>query len=534
MTNLESENRRGENKRNTTYASLFERACQIASQFDSTRKFQSEFGSVRSVLGRLLFRGYWQLACLEPWRESDRKDLPRDFLSRGQTTCFHSSVSPEALYRLVEQSLGTLLSFDEVIRYVTVLSWKAGPNDAGHPGFEHDGYHAIKVRYIEDGAELHIPGYLGLFSENDIEDPDYAITQFFNHFANRYPDECRAIFTLVQATLFCIRKIAIVGLEDFTSLGTFDQVNATIVQAEANCQALAVLDPDLPNRMSSKGSLLEAVRTDNERVRQSILALDNMTGLAGVKTQVVQLFNLLDYRRRRMESGIPVDQNSLDHIVFVGNPGTGKTTVARLLGELYGALGALPTGQLVEVDRSSLVASYVGQTASLTKSQVAAAMGGVLFIDEAYTLSPASGTGTDFGGEAIDTLLKEMEDHRGQFVVVVAGYPGEMKRFLRSNPGLASRFTKTITFDDYSAEELAEIFRVMCIQGHHLLARDAAEVASSCLLKLSIDQKETFANARGVRSYYERCQVRLANRMMREPNASLDELNRFEVVDVQE
>ena len=184
--------------------------------------------------------------------------------------------------------------------------------------------------------------------------------------------------------------------------------------------------------------------------------LDALVGLAAVKDEIHHQAELLRVDRLRTEHGLKTPGVNR-HLVFVGNPGTGKTTVARLVAGIYRALGVLPQGQLVETDRSGLVAGYVGQTALKTIDVVKSALGGVLFVDEAYTLA-----GDDFGSEAINTLVKAMEDHRDDLVLIVAGYPDEMEVFIRSNPGLSSRFRTTITFDDYSDDELVAIFASMC------------------------------------------------------------------------
>ena len=187
--------------------------------------------------------------------------------------------------------------------------------------------------------------------------------------------------------------------------------------------------------------------------------LESLVGLETVKKEVKNLVNLVKVRKLRQENDLPVPPMSF-HMVFVGNPGTGKTTVARLISGLYAAIGVLSKGQLVEVDRSGLVAGYVGQTALKTQEVIQSALGGVLFIDEAYSLA-RKGMENDFGREAIDTLVKLMEDHRDDFLVIVAGYTQEMHDFLTSNPGLISRFNKYIDFPDYTDDELMQILELM-------------------------------------------------------------------------
>ena len=202
--------------------------------------------------------------------------------------------------------------------------------------------------------------------------------------------------------------------------------------------------------------------------------LDGLTGLAPVKAEVRQLIDMVRAEQMRRAAGLPVSQVSR-HLVFTGNPGTGKTTVARLLGQLYAAIGVLGTGQLVEVARSDLVAGYVGQTAIKTTEAVQRALGGILFIDEAYALTRSSGSGQDFGQEAVDTLVKLMEDHRDELVVIAAGYSEEMAQFISSNPGLPSRFPRMIRFPDYSTGELASIFTSMCERDRYQVSADALD-----------------------------------------------------------
>ena len=238
--------------------------------------------------------------------------------------------------------------------------------------------------------------------------------------------------------------------------------------------------------------------------------LEDLVGLEEVKKDVKNLMNLVKVRKLRQENDLPVPPMSL-HMVFMGNPGTGKTTVARLVSGLYAAIGVLSKGQLVEVDRSGLVAGYVGQTALKTQEVIKSALGGVLFIDEAYSLS--SGGENDFGREAIETILKAMEDHRDDLIVIVAGYTGPMEKFLTSNPGLESRFNKYFFFPDYNGEQLMAIFRKQCEKNGYKMTEETEKAAVELFTQLYEERNENFGNGRDVRNAFEDMIVRQSNRV---------------------
>ena len=249
--------------------------------------------------------------------------------------------------------------------------------------------------------------------------------------------------------------------------------------------------------------------------------LDSLVGLDDVKKDIKNLMNLVKVRRLRKENGLPIPPMSL-HMVFMGNPGTGKTTVARIISGLYAAIGVLEKGQLIEVDRSGLVAGYVGQTALKTQEVIKSALGGVLFIDEAYSL--ASGGENDFGREAIETILKAMEDHRDDLIVVVAGYTGPMEQFLNSNPGLESRFNKYFFFPDYTGEQLLAIFKMQCRKNSYTLTPEAEKTAEELFTQLYEQRGDNFGNGRDVRNCFEDMIVRQSNRVAQMDAPTKDDL----------
>jgi hypothetical protein len=241
--------------------------------------------------------------------------------------------------------------------------------------------------------------------------------------------------------------------------------------------------------------------------RDSVITrLQALIGLAPVKRLIAGLADLHDFDQHRARRGLPAVAPS-PHLVFTGNPGTGKTTVARLVGELYRAVGVLPRGHVVEATRADMVAAYLGQTALKTRALCERALGGVLFIDEAYTLS--QGHFNEYGEEAIAELLTFMENHRGRFAVIVAGYPDEMRQFLESNPGLRSRFDEVVAFPDYSDGELLDIFELLVAENQFTITPATRVAVGQVIATLPRDR--SFANARSVRQLFNRVVARHAH-----------------------
>ena len=318
----------------------------------------------------------------------------------------------------------------------------------------------------------------------------------------------------------------------------FIAVDGAFSECEANT-ALEILNkidrgekkmvPEREERSeSSEFSAQAGIYTEGDEMESALKELEALVGLSEVKSEVMSCINLLRINNMRREKGLPLLQTS-NHMVFTGHPGTGKTTVARIMAKIFKSLGVVSKGQLVETDRAGLVAGYMGQTALKTAQVIKKAKGGVLFIDEAYSLSSEDGS-NDYGREAIDTLVKGMEDYRDDLVVIVAGYVDEMKKFISMNPGLRSRFNKYINFSDYSSEEMLEILTRQCIKTEFILSSEAEEAARRYFEKNQTDP--TFGNARGVRNFFDRVVMNQATRILTLPNPSEIEFKTIKKEDI--
>ncbi|MEU6207165.1 AAA family ATPase, partial [Micromonospora musae] len=303
------------------------------------------------------------------------------------------------------------------------------------------------------------------------------------------------------------------------------------VAADDVPQSAVAVTPDAPDTAVVGAVPSRAGREGEPESLEDLLAqLNDLVGLGGVKQDVNRMVNVMRMVQQRRDAGLtppPLGR----HLVFAGNPGTGKTTVARLYGRILAALGVIESGHLVEADRAALVGEYVGHTAPRTQAVFRRAVGGVLFIDEAYALTP-EGQGADFGREAIVTLVKLMEDHRDEVVVIVAGYTSDMERFTASNPGLASRFTRTLRFEDYSAEELVAIVRGQATGHEYTLGPRVDEALAELFDRMRATRR--FGNGRSARQIFQEMTERQAQRVAAIADPHLDDLMTLLVDDLPE
>ena len=334
---------------------------------------------------------------------------------------------------------------------------------------------------------------------------------------NHLNNAINAIYKFAQA----IVKVGAVNLQELESLSLIWQLLHSYRPVGSYQAALASIStptltsqspPPAPGSSPPQATEVAPNPADlNQVLEQALAELNDLIGMENIKEEVKTLTNFLKVQKIRAERGLAKTSVSL-HAVFCGPPGTGKTTVARLMSRIFQGLGFLTKGHLVETDRSGMVVGYIGQTAKNVDELVKSALDGVLFIDEAYALVPQE-SGRDFGQEAIDILLKRMEDYRDRLVVIVAGYTDEMTTFIESNPGLQSRFNRYFYFNHYKPEELLAIFEKMCGKSHFKLTPDTRAKLQNLFEELYVNRDKTFGNARLVRNLFEKSIEQQANRL---------------------
>lgn len=385
------------------------------------------------------------------------------------------------------------------------------------------------------------------YNQNNIRERFFEDVMSEDCYLNKVPEIVRLVTEKEKASQFGMQGM-LVHAREFCNL--FKQFGSTIiscngVQLRYESAALDVFVTRMVNYVKQRELQEDVVAHKKvihhddfviedgdmgQKVEEQLREVDAMIGLESVKKEVHNLVNFMRVKKLRESRGLEVPNLSM-HLVFSGNPGTGKTTIARKLAEIYNTLGVLETGVLVETDRTGLVAGYMGQTAEKVQNVVDQAKGGILFIDEAYSLAAGKMEG-DFGQEAIDTLLKLMEDKRDELVVIVAGYPEPMEEFLNSNPGLRSRFNKFINFENYSTMELYEIFHQMCTENDYRFDDSLQEKVLYYIQKMIASKGKDFANAREMRNYFEKVITAQANRIVAQGSGSITQLQTITAEDL--
>ncbi len=469
-------------------------------------------GTGKTTIARLLGKIFKSLGILKNGHiiEVDRSGLVGQYI--GETA--------QKTDKVITEAMGGLLFIDEAY----ALKKEGGGQDFGQEAID-----TLLKRMEDNNGEFAViaAGYPDPMNKFLLSNPGLKsrFTHFFN-FEDYSPEELEEIISSMAVKEdYNISDNALEVLnKEFTRLyrlrdATFG--NARLVRnlfneaklqlgkrylslppAERKKETMTTILAEDISAVLAKSSYQEAkIGIDEEALEKALQKIEKLTGLQTVKKETFELVKLARYHH---EQGDNLREKLSSHFLFLGNPGTGKTTVARLFGEIYSALGILPKGHLIETDRQALVGSYVGQTAEKTKNVIDKAIGGTLFIDEAYTLTKkGDASGSDFGKEAIETLLKRMEDDRGKFIVIAAGYTNEMNHFIDSNPGLQSRFTKKIIFEDYSPDELMQIAEQLLQDRSNILQDDAKTELASYFNEIYQKRDKSFGNARLVRNLIE-------------------------------
>jgi TPR repeat protein/AAA+ superfamily predicted ATPase len=493
-------------------------------------------GTGKTTIARIIAGLYLRLGILKSDKvvETDRAGLVAPYI--GQTAL--------KTQKLVETAIGGVLFIDEAYALA-----KTGAQDFGSEAI------STLLKMMEDHRDdliVIVAGYtaeMNLFLKSNpglasrfnryIQFPDYSPAELLQILLNFHSDNSYVLNKMTHYGLVQIFKREVHAQRERFGNARYvrnlfekiieahaHRVNAMQSQSKLDLQAILPIDVEL-----ALGEALPIEHGASDAYEQALQTLNKLIGLENVKKQVHRLFDFMGVQRNREKAGHKPAGGFSQHLVFVGNPGTGKTVVARIVAELCYSLGVLPTNHIIEVDRSGLVAGFLGQSAIKTQEVIESARGGVLFIDEAYALSDGISE-NDFGREVIDTLLKAMEDHRADILVIVAGYTEPMSRFLHSNPGLRSRFNHYIEFDDYEPKDLLAIFASFCRESEYVV-EDDAQTALLDQITAMFDAGQTTSNGRLVRNIYERCVEVQAERVSKD-GAVGDDLCRLSRADISE
>lgn len=481
--------------------------------------FTGNPGTGKTTVARLVAQIYKELGLVSKGHlvEASAKDLVAGYV--GQTAIKTGEV--------INEALGGVLFIDEAYALVDTNGQGYGQEAIDTILKEMEDHRddlAVIVAGYSEPMEKFIRSNPGLKSRFNrfVHFEDFAPEELFEIFQslckkNAYTTDEKAA-EIIKEHLAALSKSA--G-DDFANARTVRNFFETVIAKQAT-RISGEKDPStemLSTITEADVAWCSDAASATESLEDVLAELNSLIGLGMVKDEIADLVHVVEHQQRRKAQGLRVPSMSL-HLVFMGNPGTGKTTVARYIARLYKSLGLLSKGQLIETDRSGLVAGYVGQTAIKTQDIINEAMGGVLFVDEAYTLN--GGGNNDYGQEAIDTLLKAMEDKRDDFVVIVAGYPDLMDSFVHSNPGLESRFNRYIHFEDYSADEMLSIFKMSCEKNQYVLTEAAETAVKAYFATASIS---AIANGRGARNLFEKVVTQQAKRTVAMSESEADEFS---------